>query len=142
MSRCVVRSAMSDDPDFVYARLPAYKGYDNEPDRHDSDMRVRAYVGGALTDVQARLGSTLDATSRTHLEQVLLRCIFTDQVFIRNFEHAELSASIIASLVRSDRRLIELADRARAVSAADLPALLDAIDSQFQYRRAPEPVTS
>ena len=132
---------MSDDSDFVHAQLPSYRGYDDEPDRHDSDMRVRAYVGGALTDVQTRLGDALDAATRKTLDAVLMRCMFTDQVFIRNFEHGELSPEIQAALVRSDRTLIDLADKARTASAAELPGLLHEIDEQFEYRRAPEPLT-
>ena len=132
---------MSDDSTFVHAHLPSYRGYDDEPDRHDSDMRVRAYVGGALTDVQTRLGDGLGTAARTALEEVLMRCMFTDQVFIRNFEHGDLSPAIVAALVRSDRTLIDLADRTRTVSATELPSLLHAIDEQFEYRRAPEPVS-
>ena len=132
---------MSDDSDFVHAQLPSYQGYDDEPDRHDSDMRVRAYVGGALTDMQTRLGEGIDPATRKTFEAVLMRCMFTDQVFIRNFEHGELSPAIVAALVRSDRTLIDLADRTRTASVAELPALLEAIDEQFEYRRDPEPVT-
>ena len=137
----VVRSAMSDDRDFVNAKIASYRGYDDEADRHDSDMRVRAYVGEALTGVQTRIGGALDATTRASLEEVLLRCMFADQVFTRNFEHRDLPPSLIAALVRSDRTLIELADRARTTSPTELAPLLHAIDADFEYRRAPEPVS-
>ena len=130
---------MTGDLPFVEGRISSYRGYDDEAHRHDSDMRVRAYVGEALTSVQTRLGATFSPETKNSLEAVLYRCMFTDQAFIRKFEHAELDAQMVAALVHSDRVLIGFADQARSVSADDLPALLHAIDEQFDYRRSPNP---
>lgn len=131
---------MDDDLAFVRERLDPYREYSNEGDRHDSDMRVRAYVGNALSQAQARLGDSLNQESRDALEAVLMRCMFTDQVFIRKFEHAQLDAPTIAGLVRSDRTLVELGDRARVADAGNLTEILREIDHEFDARRSPEPV--
>jgi hypothetical protein len=130
---------MSDELAFVAGRIANYTGYADEMDRHDTDMRVRAYVGEALTGAQTRLGATMTAATNAALEAVLYRCMFTDQVFIRKFEHAELDAATIAALVHSDLLLIGYGDEAKNVAAEDLPALLHAIDAQFDYRRSPMP---
>ncbi len=131
---------MTDDFTYVHERLEPYHAYLNEDDRHDSDMRVRAYVGSALTTAQARLGDALDQPSRDALEAVLMRCMFTDQVFIRKFEHARLDEATVAALVHSDRALVELGDRARSADAGSLIAIVSQIDHEFDVRRSPEPV--
>ena len=133
---------MSDDLDYVRARIPDYRAYGEEAARHDSDMRVRAFVGERLTEAQTRLAGTLDAATTARIEEVLLRCMFTDQVFVRTFEHAELAPPMIAALVSADRALVELGERLRAATAAELPELLNEIDRQFDYRRAPVPVVT
>ena len=131
---------MTDDLDYLRARIPEYREYSDEGARNDSDMRVRAFVGKALTQAQLRLQGTYDAATAKVLDDVLMRCMFTDQVFIRKFEHARLDAPMIAALVRGDRALVELAERAETASAAGLHDLLIEIDKQYEYRRSPEPV--
>ncbi len=131
---------MNDDLDYVRERLDPYRAYSEEGDRHDSDMRVRAYVGGALSEAQARLGETLDARTCEVLDAVLVRCMFTDQAFIRKFQHGALDATTVAGLVHSDRRLVELGDAVRTTDAGGLEQLLRQIDHQFDARRSPEAV--
>ena len=131
---------MNDDLAFVRSRIDDYHAYAEERARSDSDMRVRAFVGSRLSDAQARLAGTLDAETMKALEDVLYRCMFSDQVFIRKIEHARLDEPTIAALVRSDRRLLEFGERAAAVTSSELRALLIEIDKQFEYRRAPRPV--
>ena len=131
---------MTDDLTFVHEALPDYKGYDVEDHRHDSDMRVRAYVGPALTRMRARLEPGLDEPTTAALEAVLYRCMFNDQTFVKKFEHANLDPSMIAALVRSDRALIELAERSKATDVAGAPELIRAIDDEFTYRREPKPL--
>ncbi len=131
---------MSDDLAFVSAQIAGYHDYADERARHDSDMRVRAFVGLRLTAAQTRLAGSLDADTMKALEDVLFRCMFTDQVFIRKFEHARLDAAMIAALVRSDRQLVEFAERVQTVTAPELRSLVIEIDKQFEYRRAPEPL--
>lgn len=131
---------MSEDLSFVRGRVTDYGDYGDERTRHDSDMRVRAYVGTRLTAAQARLAGGLDEPTTKALEDVLMRCMFSDQVFVRKFEHARLDDAMIAALVRSDRRLIEFAERADAVEAGALRDLVIEVDKEFEYRRSPEPL--
>lgn len=133
---------MMDDLAFLRERIVDYREYSDESARNDSDMRVRAFVGKALTDAQLRLHGSYDAATAKVLDDVLMRCMFTDQVFIRKFEHARLEAPMVAALVRGDRTLVELAERAAGANAAELHDILIAIDKQFEYRRSPEPVPS
>jgi hypothetical protein len=132
---------MTGDLDYLRARIPDYREYGEEADRHDSDMRIRAFVGKRLSDARARLRDQLDAPLKQSIDAVLLRCMFTDQVFIHNFEHATLEAPMIAALVRADRTLVESGERLSTITVAELPALLHDLDAQFDYRRAPEAVS-
>jgi len=129
-----------EDLAFVRAHIADYQEYTQERVRSDSDMRMRAYVGTRLNEAQTRLAGSIDADSTKALDDVLMRCMFTDQVFVRKFEHARLEGPMIAALVHSDRSLIELAERAATVTATELRALVIEIDKQFEYRRAPEPL--
>ncbi|MBD5634173.1 MAG: hypothetical protein IAI49_06805 [Candidatus Eremiobacteraeota bacterium] len=132
---------MNDDLEFLRARLPGYRGYGEEAERHDSDMRVRAFVGKELTDARSRLGETVEA-AQTTFDAVLLRCMFTDQVFVKKFEHADLDAAMLAGLVRADRTLVELGGRLAECAAAGLPAILAEINVQLDYRRSPAPLAT
>jgi hypothetical protein len=137
-------SDMEDDLTYVRARLPGYTSYSDEDALHDNDMRVRAYVGERLTSAQGRVGA-LDAPLQTSLDDVLMRCMFSDQTFVKNFEHAELEGPLGAALVRSDRRLVTLGERADAIqsgNAHELDALLDEIGHQLDARREPEEITA
>ncbi|MBD5654185.1 MAG: hypothetical protein IAI50_03265 [Candidatus Eremiobacteraeota bacterium] len=131
---------MSDDLDYLRARIPDYREYSEEAARHDSDMRIRAFAGERLTEARTRLDVEADGSLKESVDAVLMRCMFTDQVFIHNFEHADLQPAMIAALVRADRSLVTLAERLSTVSIAELPQLLHEIDEQFDYRRAPVPI--
>jgi hypothetical protein len=135
---------MDDDLTYVRARLPGYEPYGDEDALHDNDMRVRAYVGERLTSAQSRVGA-LDAPLQATLDDVLMRCMFTDQVFVKNFEHAKLDGPVAAGLVRSDRRLVALGERADAIesgNASGFAALLGEIGNQLTARREPEEATT
>ena len=133
---------MTDDLTYVRERIADYSAYDDERARHDSDMRVRAYVGERLSAAQARLASGLDVATAKTLDDVLFRCMFSDQVFVRKFEHARLEGPMTAALVHSDRRLIEFAQRIPTLDAAALRDLAVEIDKEFEYRRAPKPLVA
>jgi hypothetical protein len=129
---------MSDDFDYVRSRIPTYLGYGDEDARHDSDKRVRAIVGEALSDAQVRLGPALDAASTESLQAVMLQCSFTDQKFIHKFEHGPLDDATIAGLVAADRELVELEERVmNASTVPELNDLVARIHEQFERRRQP-----
>jgi hypothetical protein len=129
---------MSDDFDYVRSRIPTYRGYGDEDARHDSDKRVRAILGEALSDAQVRLESSLDAPSREALEALLFQCAFTDQKFIHKFEHGRLDDATLAGLIGSDRLLVELEEQVmNASTAADLNDLIGKIHDQFERRKEP-----
>jgi hypothetical protein len=71
--------------------------------------------------------------------------MFADQVFVKNFEHAKLDGPLGAALVRSDRRLVTLGERAGALARGDVPEfveLLDEVAQQLDARREPEEITT
>jgi hypothetical protein len=129
---------MNDDLEFLRARLPGYHEYGEEEARHDSDMRVRAFVGEHVTDVVARLG-TLDEPTQKIVDDVLMLCMFTDQAFIKKVEHAELSAASVAALIHADRSLVEHGERLAACTTLDIGDLLTTIRGQLQHRDVPAP---
>jgi hypothetical protein len=129
---------MNDDLDYVRQRIPTYRGYADEPSRHDSDKRVRAIVGEALSDAHVRFGLSFDAATSTAFDELLMQCMFTDQTIVRRLEHAKLDEPAIAALGASDRVLVELEeDVMNASSVEDLGALIQAIREQFRQRHAP-----
>ncbi len=130
---------MTDDIDYLRARIPDYQQYDQEHARHDSDMRVRAFVGERVSEAQTRFGESLDAGARTAVDEVLMRCMFTDQTFTRKFEHAVLAPPMLEALVHADRKLVELAESLPTATLPEFASILRAIDAQFEYRRAPLP---
>jgi hypothetical protein len=134
---------MSDD-DFAFLKehLPNYSGYGDEVDRHDTDMRVRAFVGEKLTEAIARFTEQISPDDAAAGERTLMQCMFTDQAFIRRIEHASLDANAQAQLATADRRLVEVAAGADTVTAADFRALLTAVDRQFALRYEPLPATT
>ncbi len=131
---------MSDDFDYVKSRIPSSLGYDDEGARHDSDMRIRAILGESLTDAHVRLGAGLDDAQTAAYDELLLQCMFSDQAFVKKFEHAKLDDAMMAALVAEDRLLVELEERVNAAATpAELSALVSEIHLQFARRREPIP---
>jgi hypothetical protein len=130
---------MSDDLEFLHEHLPGYRGYDDEEARHGTDIRVRAYAGEALAVARERLSGELDESLSNALEDMLLRCQFSDQVFVRTFEHATIDEATSTALIHNDREIVAVAHRAESVTASELPSLLQELDAHFTYRLAPKP---
>lgn len=130
---------MNDDLAYVNERVPGYLAYATESERHDSDMRVRAYVGARLANVRARL-APLDGGVERALDDVQYRCMFTDQAFVKKFEHASLDASMEAGLVRADRFALALGERLETCVGSELADIVREIGEQLDYRLSPEPV--
>ncbi len=128
---------MDDDLAVLRDRVPGYAAYSGESDRHDTDIRVRALLGSALTRAHARAGTAaLDGGDALgNFEAILMRCMFGDQKFVKRFEHTELSDAMVGSLVASDRGLVELAGRADGVaSSAEFAPLVRDVEAAFAQR--------
>jgi hypothetical protein len=130
-----------DDLEFLRARLPGYRDYESEDARHDSDMRVRAFLGERLSEVQSR-DAELDTATRNLLDASVLRCAFTDQAFVKKFEHANLDAATLAALLHADRALVELGERLATCAPGDLGALLGEIAHALDERPFPAPAAA
>jgi hypothetical protein len=129
-----------DDIEFLKAHIPGFEGYAEGLARHHSDQRVRAWVGSELADVQIRLDGALGPDAASALESAILRSQFPDQTFTTRLDVADVTAEEEQRLAAVDRRLVELADRAKTAAAADLPAILRDVDAAFDLRRKVAPV--
>ena len=130
----------NDDLNYVRSRIPTYRGYIDEPSRHDSDKRVRAIVGEALSDAQVRFAAGLDAENAALCDELLYKCMFTDQTVIRRLEHAKLGDATLVELTAADRVLVELEEEVmNATTVEEFVATLPRILEQFARRHAPAP---
>jgi hypothetical protein len=132
---------MTDNLAYLTERLPAYSGYAEETDRHESDMRVRAFVGEKVSEALERLADRLSTELADAGQHLLEECMFTDQAFIRRIEHADLDIVAQAALVAADQRLVEVAGDADSVTPEEFAALLARIERQFALRYEPLPAT-
>jgi len=128
-----------DDFDFLKAGVPEFAGYRDEIARHATDRRVRAVLGSALAEMQERLGAGFPQALVPDLEAALLRCEFPDQTFVTRLDEVQAGDALQQRLAALDRRLVELAHRARDVDAAGLSALLHDVADAFD-RRTPAAV--
>jgi len=130
-----------DDLAFVREHVPQYGAYADEDSRHQSDEYIRAYAGERLSDVRDRLDGKLDEGSQKKLDELIMRCQFTDQAFIRSIDHARLEPATVAALLHQDRELIELADRAETAAPAELNDIFEKMDIAFERRRESLPAS-
>src|SRR5579862_3037503 len=93
--------------EYLRSRIPAYADYTDEDARHLVDKQVRAYVGEALSRLRERLGPALDAARAERLEDVLLKCEFTNQQFVHKMDHSVLSDDEVEHLHEVDHELIQ-----------------------------------
>jgi hypothetical protein len=124
-----------DDLAFVRARIPDYREYVDEDARHDTDMKVRAYVGQVLSEVAEKLGARLDPATTDALQKAIFHCQFTDYAFTKKIDHRDVAGPLLATWIGFDRKLLEAADRAAGAAPAELSAILEAIESDFTGRR-------
>jgi hypothetical protein len=124
---------MSDDLRYIRDRIPTYRGYEDEPARHDSDNRIRAILGESLSEARTRI--VLDAEQDAAFDVVLAECMFADQSFVRAVQHAQLGGAAIAALEAADRVLVELEERVNdATTAEQLSALVAEIGQKLNRR--------
>jgi hypothetical protein len=132
-----------DDLEFLKTHVPKFEGYDDEIARHHTDQRIRAWVGSMLADIQAERESQLDPETQKALEAAVLRCQFPDQVFTTRLDVAHVDLQLEQSLAQVDRKIVELGERARTASPAELSSILGELSATFDQRRqrAPAPPT-
>ncbi|HEX3549494.1 MAG TPA: hypothetical protein VHT53_03925 [Candidatus Elarobacter sp.] len=123
-----------DDAAALRAKIPGYADYADLDARRETDKRVRAYLGEALSEARERL--TPSAALADRLDGLLLRCEFSDQRFVRAADHARFAGLLADRVHQLDRELIDCADRIRGAESPDeLSALLDdaarALDERF-----------
>ncbi|MFN2460416.1 MAG: hypothetical protein ABR591_06995 [Candidatus Velthaea sp.] len=117
----------------IRRKLPSYADYRDQDARHLVDKQVRAYVGEALARLRERV--RLDDGLAEQLDRVLIRCEFSDQRLIRAVDHGTFTDNQIVDRIHDmDGALIEAADRADSVDAAQLPAYLGELASLFEAR--------
>jgi len=135
---------MNDDLAYLIARISGYRSYaDEDVDvRSATDMRVRAYLGEALSAAQARLNGAIDTKTAEPLEAALLHCVFADQEFTQMLRSPNLSEAAVTALIRLDRTLVELAESLTTIEPAALYDTARRIDATFEQRRVPTNVTA
>src|SRR5579862_6929103 len=112
-----------DQLEFLRTKIPDFPGYSAEDGRRRSDELVRSYLGEALAAIPGRLGPLPEALERT-MDELLLRSGFTNQAALKAFEERLHTDPQVDGLVAGDAALVELAERAPAVSIDDLGAFL------------------
>ena len=124
-----------DDLAYVRERIPDYHGYVDEDARHDTDMKVRGYVGQILSEVEEKYAGQLDPTTLEAMQKAILHCQFTDYAFTRKIDHVDVEGALLVTLVGFDRKLLEAADRAEKAAPAELAPILQSIEDDFTGRR-------
>ncbi len=123
----------------VRARIPDFPGYGDDLSRRRSDSFVRSYVGEALANLQARLG-TLDPELESRLGELLLRAGFADShsFAVHNGSNGGATPSDDAerAVAGEDDDALALADRATSVDAAALGSYLDELTALLDRRAA------
>lgn len=122
-----------DDLTFLRSRIADYADYRDQDARHQVDKQVRAYVGEAVASLQERLLPTGEAGEM--IEDVLMRCEFSDQRVIRASDHGSfVDDALVNQIHQIDRGLIEAADRAPEIDGAALPAFSHEVCGLFDRR--------
>jgi len=123
--------------ELLRAKISGFPGYDGDLDRRRSDEYVRAYLGEALAELQARSGM-LPHDLGERLDALLLRLEFSAP---RTFG-AHNSVLGIAprqydgEIAAEDLATIELAERAKSITVETLGAYLDEVTAELDRRDA------
>ncbi len=113
------------------AKIPDFPGYDDQEDRRRSDELVRAYLGEALSTLQARISA---GQSDPRFEPDLMRAEFMNQAAFKSFEYAAHDDPRTGAVAANDVRMLELADRAAAIDAPEVDGYLSDVAAAFELR--------
>jgi len=122
--------------ELLRAKIAGFPGYDGEHERRLSDEYVRAYLGEALADLEAR--HVLPDDLQQRLDDLLLRIEFADSGAFAG-HHIEASndgASDGGAVAAADAATVELADRAAAVDSQSAPRYFDDVTAILNQRDA------
>jgi hypothetical protein len=128
-----------DDLDYLQTHVPDFTGYADEDARHATDRRIRAVVGSALADAQARLGDRLQNEVSTALDALIFRCEFPDQTYVTTWDHEQMDEAKLRVLARIDRALVEQAGSVVSAGADEIAGFVAEIDLQLDHRDDPVP---
>jgi hypothetical protein len=128
---------MSDDLQFLQGRVPGYSGYADPELRHDSDERIRAFVGERVNALRERIATQLDSASLAALDALIFRCQFADQSFIHRLDKDHFNEADTDALVATDRELVETAGQVESADAATYAPLVAKLDAIFSRRHEP-----
>lgn len=117
------------------AKIAGFPGYGDEDARRRSDELVRSYLGEALADLQARVGS-LDAATESRLGDLIVRSAFTNQEAYELYEERAREHPEFDGIASADARVVETADAASTVDAAGASTYLDRVAEVFDARDA------
>jgi hypothetical protein len=122
-----------DDLTFLRSRIVGYADYRDQDARHLVDKQVRAYVGEAVARLSERLLPTGEAGEM--IENVLMRCEFSDQRVIRAADHGSfVSDTLVDQIHEIDRALVEAADRAPEIDSSGLAGFSNDVCGLFDRR--------
>ena len=127
---------MNDDLAYIRSRIPTYQGYGDEASRRDSDKRVRAIVGEALSDAHVRFAGSHDEKANSAYDDLLMLCMFGDQQMMHRIEHVTFTPEQLADFLAADRALVDLEEQLMNVSTVDeFSGLMHRLHEQFDRRR-------
>jgi hypothetical protein len=120
---------------FLQSKIENFPGYLDETARGRSDELVRSYLGEAIADLEARLTSIPPEVS-DRIGALLLRAGFVDQAAYTTYESAARDGAPEERIADDDAAIVEVADRASQVDAAQLPGYLDDVTNALNRRDA------
>jgi hypothetical protein len=120
-----------DDLSFLRSKIAEYADYRDQDARHLVDKEVRSYVGEAVARLRERAG----AEAADLLDDLLMRCEFSDQRVIRAMDHGTFSDETLVDKIHAlDRALVEAADRAESLDTQGLTAYATEVGDLFDQR--------
>jgi hypothetical protein len=124
-----------DSLEFLKGKISDFPGYGDDDLRRTSDELIRSYLGEAIADLEVRLAPT-DGGLRQRIGDLLIRVGFANQHVYRTYQDNARARSEFGSIADADANVVQTADRAASIGAAQLPAYLDEIVGALDRRDA------
>jgi hypothetical protein len=131
--RSGVVAAPMDPRQVLEEHIPSFPGYETEEKRRLSDELVRSYLGEALATITLRIPNLPQALA-DRIEGLLIRTSFANQHVFRLYEEGVCDRDDFTQLAQADAAVVELAERAKELDAATLPAYLDDATAALDHR--------